>query len=656
LEMLSQTELDREQQRFVETAVGSPESLLTVINDILDFSKIEAGKLDLEHIPFDIRPLAEDITTLLAPRAAERSFELACYVAPDIDTRVIGDPTRLRQVLNNLVGNAVKFTEHGEVLLRISADETAEHAAEAINTLRFEIIDTGIGMTEEALRRLFSPFEQADGSTTRRFGGTGLGLAIVKQLVELMGGRISAESTPGEGSTFRFTIPFERQPAAAQDPARADLAGLRVLAVDDNATNLTILGHYLRSWGVEAGTAADGFEALARLREAEDAGKPYDIAVLDMQMPQIDGLALARLIKSEPSIAGTRLIMISSIGQTDVEVRAAGIQYALSKPIRQSHLHDSLQELAGGRERLPQQDAGPQPAADDAPGLEGHVLLAEDNPVNQRVALSMLKRLGLTADVTADGLQAVEMACARDYRLILMDCQMPTLDGFEATAELRRREAGQPADHATEHRIVTAWTANAMAGDREHCIPAGMDDYLAKPIKTAQLRACLTRWLAGQRAEPHAPRTAAMPGPLPAPAPSLPAADAGPGGCAPPEQLSVDPDAMENLKDLLADGYGRSLQLYEQKTRELTNRLHEGLAQHDIGTIEAAAHALKGSAGNIGAGELQTLAQAIEHKAKAGDLNGMELLLELAGRAQRQVLDDVARISAGESPAGRDVE
>ncbi len=317
LEMVSQTRLDADQQDYVETARGSADALLTVINDILDFSKIEAGKLDLERIAFDLRPVAEDVASLLSARNQSSRLELACYIPVALDTRVIGDPTRLRQVLNNLLGNAIKFTEEGEVVLRVDAvDDPAAEIGAAKQVLRFEVLDTGIGMTEEQLGRLFLPFVQADGSMTRRFGGTGLGLAISKQLVELMGGEIGAESVHGRGSTFWFTIPFERPSGEAAPIAREGLDGVRVLAVDDKEINRTILGHYLLSWGASCEMAGNGFDALKRLRDAVDAGRPFQVAILDMQMPQLDGITLARLVRADPKIAETPMLMMS-IGRAE---------------------------------------------------------------------------------------------------------------------------------------------------------------------------------------------------------------------------------------------------------------------------------------------------------------------------------------------------
>ncbi|NEX18319.1 MAG: histidine kinase [Halochromatium sp.] len=638
LEMLSQTGLDRDQQEYVETALSSADALLRVINDILDFSKIEAGKLDLERVPFDVRSLAEDVATLFASRNPCSRVELACYIPVDLNTRVIGDPTRLRQILTNLMGNAVKFTEQGEVVLRVrqgSADAPESPAVADPCVLRFEISDTGIGMTEAQLGRLFQPFVQADGSTTRRFGGTGLGLAISKQLVELMGGEIGADSVLGQGSTFWINLPFDRQQAVDPQLDIAEgLAGVSVLAVDDHRTNLNILSHYLRSWGLSCETTSDGFDALRRLRQAVDAGHPFGVAILDMQMPQLDGLSLARLIKADPNLADTQLLMVSSGGPSASELSAAGVQFSLSKPIRQSHLQDTLAQLmhaGGGREQrgvIP--GARQETKAKLHRRFRGRLLLVEDNATNQRVALSMLARLGLSAEVAKDGEQALDAAERNPYDLILMDCQMPVMDGFEASRELRRREQTQESPSPAWPRpVIVALTANAMQGDRERCIAAGMDDYIAKPLKLEQLSRCLERWLE------EAPAAAAVTSAL----------DTDPG-TDPLITLAVDPDAMNSLKELLEEGYGHFLDLFTQKTQELTTAVRQAVDARDAPALAAAAHALKGSAGNLGANELLMLAQRLEQKGQNADFRDIDQLVDETWDCHRHVLDDVARLRA----------
>ena len=481
LEMLAQTRMDRLQRGYVDIARNSAEGLLTVINDILDFSKIEAGKLDLESIPFDARLVAEDVATLFAASAEDKGIELACFIEPQVKGRVIGDPTRLRQVLANILGNAVKFTERGEVLLKVRED--LERPGRT--TLCFEVSDTGIGMSAEQQTRLFSPFVQADGSTTRRFGGSGLGLSISKSLVELMGGSLEMASELGRGSRVSIRIPFLPQSALGEPPEPRGLTGRRILAVDDHPVNLEILTHYLRGWGVHVECVDRGSEALLRLRQAAQAQTPFEAVVTDMQMPQMDGLALIRAIRAEPDLSPIRLILLSSMGQpTGLDVQ--GPDLTLTKPIRRIVLRDALLQALDGLHQRPSPSAPPEPSP-----LAGRVLLAEDNVINQKVACGMLRRLGIAVEVANDGAQALHRLEAEGFDAVLMDVQMPVMDGFSATRALRQREQA-----SGQRRIpVIAMTANAMSGDRDRCLDAGMDDYIAKPVNLAELRRTLTRWL-----------------------------------------------------------------------------------------------------------------------------------------------------------------
>ncbi|WP_295413576.1 response regulator [uncultured Thiodictyon sp.] len=483
LEMLAQSNMDTTQRGYLEIARSSAEGLLTIINDILDFSKIEAGKLDLEAIPFDARLLAEDVASLFSASAQSRHIELACFVEPQVQTRVLGDPTRLRQILTNVLGNAVKFTHQGEVLLHVS--ECAEAAAPV--TLCFAISDTGIGMTPQQRERLFTPFVQADGSTTRRFGGSGLGLTISKNLVELMGGTLEVESTMDQGSRFLIRIPFPPQTDTGTPPAADGLDGRRMLAVDDHPTNLEILGHYLRGWGVRFTCVTHPAQALEQLREAAREGQPFEVAILDMQMPDMDGLALARAIRADPAIATTRTILLSSVGQP-AAADLPGIDLALNKPVRLALLRDALFQLVHGRTPEPPPRA-PQRATGQ---LTGRVLLAEDNLINQKVACGMLRKLGLTVEVADNGAAALELIAQHAYDAVLMDVQMPVMDGFAATQALRSREQASGGPRLP----VIAMTANAMSGDRDLCLAAGMDDYIPKPVRLAELHRVLDQWIA----------------------------------------------------------------------------------------------------------------------------------------------------------------
>jgi two-component system sensor histidine kinase/response regulator len=486
-DLLLDTDLSTEQREYVETVRNSGEALLTIINDILDFSKIEAGKLELETIDFDLRTLVEDVADLLAERAHSKGLELITLIHPAVPTEVRGDPGRLRQILTNLIGNAIKFTEKGEVVVEAKLDDDAPHAA----LVRFDVVDTGIGIAPNKHAALFEAFSQADTSTTRTYGGTGLGLAISKQLVDLMGGDITVQSRPGRGSTFSFTARLvkrrERVPEASDD-----LAGLHVLIVDDNATNRRILGQHLTSWRIRVGVAEDGSRALQMLRSASDADDPYDVAILDMNMPAMDGLQLCQHIVADPDVSFTRLVLLTSSGiRGDAEAaRRSGFSAYLTKPVRPSHLYDCLSTLAGGAAEEP---AAPlvtrHSIAEARARSRRHVLVAEDNAVNQRVTVAMLARIGYRADVVANGAEAVEALLRKPYEAVLMDCQMPEMDGFEATAAIRAREG------SARHTPVIAMTASAIEGDREKCLAAGMDDYVSKPTKLEELDAALRRWV-----------------------------------------------------------------------------------------------------------------------------------------------------------------
>jgi PAS domain S-box-containing protein len=487
--LLRDTRLDRQQFEFVRTIQDSADSLLTVINDILDFSKVEAGKLHFDNVDFELRAVLEGVTDLLAELAEAKKLELSVFVDPEVPEALRGDPTRVRQVLANLVGNALKFTERGEVAIRatlVDADET--HA-----TLRVEVRDTGIGIAPDAQARLFQPFMQADGSTTRRFGGTGLGLAISRRLVELMGGTIGVDSLPGAGSTFWFTsrlarVSQVRRPLPARTSAR--LGELRVLIVDDHATNRQILHHQLGNWGVETGQADGGRSALHELRAAARHGAPYDLAILDAHMPGMDGLQVARAIRSDPALADTCLVMMTSLHPAaGDELRAAGLAATLTKPVKRAQLLQCLTGVLGV-------DAPPSPGApppidavvpDGLPLTRGLVLVAEDNPVNQRVAIAQLTKLGFRAHVVDNGREAVDALGTLPVDLVLMDCQMPELDGYGATRTIRQQGDGR-------RLPIIAMTAHALEGERRRCLEAGMDDYLSKPIQLEALRAMLDRW------------------------------------------------------------------------------------------------------------------------------------------------------------------
>jgi PAS domain S-box-containing protein len=493
--LLIETDLDEEQRDFAETVRNSAESLLTIINDILDFSKVEAGKLVFEVVDLDVRDVVEDTVDLMAERARQKGIELASLVHNEVATSLRGDPGRFRQVLLNLVGNAIKFTHEGEVVVDVTRIEETETDA----LIRVEVKDTGIGIPPEAQKKLFEAFTQADSSTTRRYGGTGLGLAIAKQLVKMMGGEIGVESEPGKGSTFWFTARLQKQPAGARTSldSKRDLTGLRLLVVDDNATNRKIVHHQIISWGMRNGSVASGPEALEILRREAALGDPYDFAILDYQMPVMDGLTLAKAIKADPDLASIRLVVLTSLGQklTPDELREHGISASLIKPVRQSDLFNSLVNAMSAHPPAPSASRT-KPAKTLSPPRPEHsgarILIVEDNVVNQKVALRQLQKLGYTADLVANGLEAIEALARIPYSLVLMDCQMPEMDGWEATRKIREGEA---AVNPTRHIPIVAMTADAMQGDREKCLNAGMDDYVAKPVRVDDLKAALDRHL-----------------------------------------------------------------------------------------------------------------------------------------------------------------
>jgi two-component system sensor histidine kinase/response regulator len=507
--LLLDLELGQVQREYAETIRASADTLLNVINDVLDFSKIEAGKLTFETLDFDLTETIESTLDMLAERAQAKGTELIMAMAPDVPRLLRGDPGRLRQVLVNLIGNAIKFTEKGEVIVRISPESTSdEHAI-----LRFEVSDTGVGIVPEAQANLFQAFTQADNSTSRRYGGTGLGLAISKQLVLMMSGQIGLVSKPGKGSTFWFTARFEKAAGnqATLAGERQGWSDLRVLVVDDNATSRQTLRHQIFAWKLQKGSAASGHEALRVLRAAAAEGHPYDLALLDIEMPEMDGLTLAHAIKEDPAIAGTRLIALSPLGHTPSheKTKAAGIDAVLSKPVKQSNLFDCLVAVIGNAATsgysLPKTTVATAKSI-LSDGLRAalpsmRILLAEDNAVNQKVALAMLEKLGCSADAVADGFEVLDALNRIPYSLILMDYQMPEMDGLEATRLIRKRELENgPGCIWTPPIYIIALTASAMQGDREKCIEVGMNDYVRKPVRIAELLAAIERWHACQPA------------------------------------------------------------------------------------------------------------------------------------------------------------
>ena len=606
--LLLGTELDRRQRDYAETINRSANALLNIINDILDFSKIEARKLTLEKDDFDLVAAVEEVIEVGAEQAQAKGIELADFVLPDVPVHLRGDAGRLRQVLTNLLGNAIKFTAEGEVAVFVSLEnETPAHVV-----LRFEVKDTGIGIPEETQRRLFQAFSQADGSTTRKYGGTGLGLAISRELVTLMGGSIGVESEPGKGATFWFTSCFEKGVAAHRPRRNITMPeGCRVLVVDDNATNRRILQHHITSWKMEAVCASGGEEALRLLRD-----RPCIAAILDMQMPGMDGMMLARAIKADPAIAGTKLMLLTSMGVVhDAEtLKAAGVEACLVKPAKQSRLYDCLAGMICGESAEP--GAETVEKSTTTPGArKARVLLAEDNPVNQMVALGQLAKLGYDADAVANGAEVLKALEKKSYDIILMDCQMPEMDGYEATRRIRAkgRDGG-----FVQPRII-AMTANAMKGDSGKCIEAGMDDYISKPVKLEAFAAVLARGLPGGGED-----VALQPDPV---------KSAGAGGSA------LCAETLKNLRELGAGGsfFSDLLEAFEMDAAANMGALKQACKNEDAKELREKAHALKGASRNVGAIQLADICQGLESAGIAGDMTGVNAMLARLERELERV-------------------
>ncbi len=599
--LLLDTTLTPQQREFAQTVRTSAEGLLSLINDILDFSKIEAGKLDFEMIDFDLRETVETTLDLLKSTAQNKNLELACLVNEDVSLLLLGDPGRLRQVLMNLLSNAIKFTSRGEVFLHVQKlSETPDDVM-----LRFLVRDTGIGLSAESIDRLFLPFSQADNSTTRRFGGTGLGLAIAKQLVEMMGGQIQVQSVPGEGSTFQFSARLKKQlNVPASQPVAPPVKGAaRVLIVDDNATNRQVLLHQLAARRYVCESLAHAADALARFRNKDLA--PVDLLLLDMIMPEMDGLTLARQLKKEGLLGPTRVILLTSLGAIlSVEEWAeVGIAACLSKPIKQALLLDTMVQLMEGA-------AAPRarPAAPEAPlrVFSARILVAEDNLANQKVAAHMLGKLGCTVDIVANGQEAVDARKRVPYDLIFMDCQMPELDGFEATRLIRQSE------NQSTHTPIVAMTANALKDDRERCLRAGMDDYVSKPIFMKELRRVLDRWVAKTVVFPEVPGVVTT-------------------GAAAPIELTtkavgvtslIEWEHLRMMTDHDETGMRRLMGIYLTDTEKELIHLREDIQTGNAIEVRRISHGLVGASATFGVTVMVAPLRAIERTAQDGRLDG----------------------------------
>jgi two-component system, sensor histidine kinase and response regulator len=609
--LLLDTKLDENQRDLAQTVRSSGDALLTIINDILDFSKIEAGKLTIEKMDFDLRSSVESAIDLFSEAAHAKKIDIGALFDHAIPKVVNGDAGRLRQVLTNLVGNAVKFTSRGDVIVHVTLEE---QDADTV-LLRFAVTDTGIGIAEGALAHLFQPFMQADVSTTRRFGGTGLGLAISKHLVEIMGGTIAVDSLEGKGSTFSFTLPLGRGTVdEITRPHRLmSLRGTRVLIVDDNPTNRRLVRHNIDAWSMVSAEASGGDEALEMMRGAAEAGEPYDLVITDMVMPKINGVVLARLIKCDKALSDARIIVLTSMANRldPGTMRVVGIDACLTKPVKQSALFDVIAETLRGSvpELLPLPASAPRaPAAELRPNVR--VLVAEDNAVNQKVAVRQLQKLGYAADTAGNGIEAVESVMRGRYDLVLMDCQMPEMDGFDATREIRRLER----DRRTP---IVALTANALEGDRERCIAVGMDDYLSKPVIEAELSAMLVRWI--------------------------------PVAAVPATTTVLDEPTLDRLREL-AGGSNEVIEeiavLYVRDAPSRLGAIDAAVTGGDAKALAMAAHAFKSSSGNIGALRMQELCGALELLGNSGVVEGAEVLARDLGDEYARVKEALRQFGA----------
>jgi two-component system, sensor histidine kinase and response regulator len=601
--LLLDTDLTREQREYADTARKSADSLLSVINDILDFSKIEAGKLDMEVLDFDLRTTLEDMIEMLALRAHEKGLEISCLTYPEVPSRVRGDPGRLRQVLANLAGNAIKFTDQGEVFIRAMLEAETDTNV----TVRFEVIDSGIGVPGGKRDRLFKSFSQVDSSITRKYGGTGLGLSISEQLVRMMGGRIGVESEEGKGSRFWFTSVLEKQPEIVREeiPVPEHIRGEHILVVDDHATNRLVLRELLRSWKCRPDEAADGEEALEKLRRERERGDPFRIALLDMQMPVMDGRDLGRTIKNDPELKNTLLIMLTSVGQRGdaVALKKIGFDAYLIKPVKKSHLYDCLATVLGVAD-APREESPPplitRYTLEEEKKKRIRILLAEDNVVNQQVALRILEKLGYRAEAVANGAEAVNALAMIPYDLVFMDVQMPVMNGFDATRTIR-----DPGSGVLNPRIpIVAMTAHAMEGDRERCIQSGMDDFISKPVSARGIDEVLEKYLKC-RSESRVP--SAVRG-----------------------RRESDPVEIPRLKEISGGDpeiEGELIQLFLQSMEKHLRALASAARTEDREGLQREAHAVKGVSGNMGARKMQEMVERLEGICAGTDLARVAVIL-----------------------------
>jgi signal transduction histidine kinase/DNA-binding response OmpR family regulator/HPt (histidine-containing phosphotransfer) domain-containing protein len=673
-ELVLNTDLTPRQREFLSVVKGSAHTLLALLNDVLDFSKIEAGRLDLEEIRFGLRDELGDTLKALALRAEQKGLELAAHIHPDVPDALVGDPGRLRQIVINLVGNAIKFTERGEVVVDVEArDVSATHAG-----LHFAVRDTGVGVPLAQQQRIFEAFTQADSSTTRRYGGTGLGLAIAARLVELMNGRIYLESEPGRGSTFHFTARFRRPDTPPAEPTNrlATIRDLRVLIVDDNATNRQILEEMVSSWQMKPRAVDGGAAALAALRDASEKGEPFDIVLLDAMMPGMDGFQLAGEIGRDEQLAAATLMMLSSSASAeDAErCRQLGIAAHLTKPVKQSELLDAIVTVVAG-ETPPLPLDGPASAASKRPL---RILVAEDHPVNARVAAGLLEKWGHTVELAGNGKEALEALDRQRFDVVLMDVQMPEMDGFEATGAIRAREAG-----TGRHLPIIAMTAHALKGDRERCLEAGMDGYVAKPVQPGELfdaveTIAASRGVSELRSDGEAPpsRPAIMGNGPPArrggdsaaersrpaaarPEPRAPARRGGDSGAerSRPEAARPEPraPAAADVRRRFHDDQAllrEIVDLFLAATPPVLDRLRAAIQRSDHAAVEREAHLLKGSVSNFEAEAAVDAARRLENMGRTGDLSQATHALSALEAALEELMPVLVGLRGDEHDGG----
>jgi two-component system, sensor histidine kinase and response regulator len=607
IELAVGTELDPEQRDYLLAARESADSLLTLINDILDFSKIEAGRLDLEKIDFDLRSTVEGVAVSMAQRAENKGLEMACLIYHDVPSCLKGDPGRLRQVIINLVGNAIKFTQRGEIVVRAMLEsETETHAI-----LRFLVSDTGIGLPADRLNTIFERFVQVDSSTTRKYGGTGLGLTICRQLVEMMGGKIGVDSELGQGSTFWFTAVFEKQaqPTGVIPIEPIDMHELHILAIDDNATNRTILTKMLEAFGCRISTIASGVEAVPTLKAARENGDPFRLVLLDLQMPDMDGEQTLQAIKANILVKDVTVIMLTSMGNRGDAGRLESMGCAgyLLKPIKQGQLYEAIEMVLSKQVPKavePRQKMLTRHTLAEQKRQSTRILLVEDNPINQKLAVTILRKAGYSVDVAENGIQAVETLKVKSYPLVLMDVQMPEMDGLEATKHIRDQESGK------RHTPIIAMTAHAMKGDKERCLAAGMDDYLSKPLEIEELFSTIERWISSE-----IPSVENLP------------SEVKPEGIG---SISTEPINLEKAMprfDYDKAFFNEMLGEFVEHLEERIELLRKALSSQNADELARLAHNLKGASANFNAENLNASALELETRSKDGDLSGAEELI-----------------------------